>query len=539
MAAIISLLPFLVYVLLLQKKRAAIYFGVLFVAIAFLNIYWLWDVPNYLNTGKSATTAIDLSSKEFAYTNSIGIVDTASHNSLFYPLFNLFHRDIQINYNWPYLKIFNSWYLKLVYVNWIFFATVIIAGFLVNKHKQRKGIYYTSLVSFVLSIYFYTVNFGNLSFGNPGVEIFVWLNNNIPGFMMFRNMYDKFAYAMSFTYAFVFGVSLQIILENLRNKRLKMYLIGFVIVVVLLNIKPALLGEFNQLPIWTTNNTYNSVESLDNNYLNMVNYVEKMNDYSKFLTLPFAGGNVTAIKDDKNENHYYVGVSPFLILSGKNDFSGLMSFGNFQNEVDNALRSKNYEKLGRLFQIFNIRYVNLNKTISEELKNSYVYGDKIYYEQGDEFYKEILGEKIKDFGDNYSLYKINEKYDSAKIIGVSEVGKYLDYYKEFPYMRISDSQYEFDIPKDGGVSELIFLEPYHKKWALYLDGVKVDDNSHDVAYGYANHWDIGSLPVGEYRAKIYYEPKKYQTTANIVSFLCGLGAIIYCLIRLSKDRKWS
>lgn len=538
LASLLSLIPLLIYIFI-QHKMIFIKYLVLFLILLFgFNLYWLWDVPNFVIYDKaSIVNAVDMNSKDFIEANLAGIVNTASLNRLFYPLFNLFHRQIQINYNWSYLPIYNTWYIKLICVNWIFFAVLITAGIFVLKNKNVKGIYFTCIFSFFLAIYFYTVNFGDLYFGNPGTDLFVWMSEHVWGFVVFRNMYDKFAHAMSLTYALSFGISLHIISKYLKHTKHMIYILIFVSFVVGLNIKSEIMGNFDKLPVWSTSNTFKTIEKLNEDYLNMANYVSTMDDYSKHLSLPLSGGNVTAIVDNKLQNHFYLGVSPFLVMTGKNDFSGGMSFDKDGDYLIKAIKEGKYEIAGRIFQKYNISYININHTLSDELKNSYLYSEGLYYYQNNEFYKEILGDKIQDFGDSYSLYKINEKYHNAKIALIRDIGENPEIIREFKYDRISDSQFDFNLDIRDGDRYMMFLEPFNNNWSLYIDGNKLSNINHKIIYGYANYWEINSIPAGVYSAKLYYEPKRFQNTFNIVSLSLFVGATAFCFGSISKTRK--
>jgi len=529
-ALIVVLLPLLFWICRKYLKNLLITILVLLVSLFLFNINWIVDIgQSRILHNMEGINSSSIVSEEFRMENATGIESTASLNRPFYPLFNLFHRQIQITYNWPYLPMFNNWYLKLIYINWIFFAVIIIAGLLVRKTKNLRGIYYASVLSFFASLYFYTVNFGNTLIGNFGIKVFVLLNNYIPGFVMYRNMYDKFAFSMSFTYALAFAVSLAVILTTIKDARKRYAIVVFVIFVVLLNIKPAVFGDNDKLPIWTTAYTFNSIRGLDLNYMNMSDYISKTDDYSKYLSLPLAHGNVTVIRDIRKNDHYYTGVSPLLIMSGKNDFSGLMSFGAFENDVRNAIEDKDYEKVGKIFQVLNIRYINVNHTLSDELKRSYIYGG-IFDKQDEAFYEEILGDKIEDFGSSYSLYKINSKYDSAKIIGLTKPSEITQGFQEFKYNRMSDSKFEFNFTKDNSVRNIIFLEPYSEDWSLYINESKLDSSSHQMVYGYANSWDLEKLPEGEYHAILYFEHARYKGYTNFISLFAGICGLVYFFV---------
>src|SRR5258706_2967591 len=334
-ASLLVVLPFIFFILFSYWKRALVYIGILGIFLLLLNFHWLFYITHTTLGNTGAATSNSLVSQEFLQKNAEGIVSTTEINSLFYPLLNLYHRQIQTNFNWPYLPIFQSWYMTLLPLNVFFIVIIFFAGFVGKAATKSFKLFTVLSVCFLIALYFFTVNIGNFTFGNIGTGTFVWMTNHLPGFVIFRNMYDKFGHAMAFTFAFIVAVSLSIIASSQLPKKISYILVLFFGFLVVLNSLPFLFGRFNKLPIWTTAHSYQGITDFNDDYKNLTRYIAHQESKGRYLILPLSTGNIIAIGDKSNPTHYYVGVSPLLVLSGKNDYSGALSFGSYQEVVFN------------------------------------------------------------------------------------------------------------------------------------------------------------------------------------------------------------
>jgi hypothetical protein len=405
-ATLITVLPLLVYISVPHFRRFVGYGFVLAALLLLCNIYWLVYLPQTTLVDKSANAVNSVVSQDFLLENANGVRSTSEINSLFYPLLNLYHRQIQINFNWPYLPIFQSWYFILLPFNIFFISAVFIAGFYMSPSSKKTFLYVASAFSFIISLYLFTVNVGSLTIGNPGISLYVWMVNHIPGFVVFRNMYDKFGHAMAFTFAFLIGMSSLIILQKWKDIKFhKIYIACFGVLVVLQSV-PFLTNRFNTIPVWTTSHVFQGITSFNDDYQNLAEYIGKQNESGRYLVLPLSTGNVIPIADGNLPNHYYVGVSPLLILSGKNDYSGFLSFGTDEKPIKDAVINHDFDSIDSILRRGSVSYVIVNKDIPEELAHGYMYPDGIFDIEDEEFQSHFLGEKIKDFGNRYSLYRL-------------------------------------------------------------------------------------------------------------------------------------
>ncbi len=547
-ALVLASIPLLIYIFWQAKKRF-IFFSVFFVLlIVLLNFHWLFHffyAPYNSDKNKSDTISFVLSS-ETKKTNEYLIREVSKHNEILYPLLNLFHKNIQKDFNWNSYAIFSNWHERLLPLNLIF-PLIVIFPFLILKKTKRiyKQLYLLALSSWLITLFFFTVNIGSW-----GLDLFLWFNKNIPGFVMFRNMFDKFAPAMAFSYAFLLGISIKIIFDQ-QNKNINTLLSLVLISTVLLVAKPFIFGEYYKNQLWTTTNTYTTLSDLNRDFYGLVTYISKMDTSSRFLWLPINTANYILIQDKKFSNHYYSGVSPLQFLTKKNDLDGLLSFPSkfSQSLIDNILKQKT-DPVVHFFQQMNVKYIIVNNDVSDELKKSYLYtyssrGD-LYNAQNENLKKVILGRRIKDFGKRYSLYEINKSFSSEKIYLTEELNKLPNNFSQVIYKKRASYRYDIDIANLKGLKYLVFLDPHHKGWGLYFKSGKVLIPEPDhLVFDYANGWTIDSKyirknfpqeyyqenPDGSINLKLtlYFKPRDYFYPSIAVS----IGTTIILLLYLT------
>ncbi|MEK7148041.1 MAG: hypothetical protein AAB758_01975, partial [Patescibacteria group bacterium] len=338
-------------------------------------------------------------------------------------------------------------------------TTVIWAGKIIENDKSRIPLYVAAVVSFFLAIYFFTVNIG--PWGTP---MFLWLTNNIPGFVIWRNMYDKFAYAVSFQWALILAVSLSIVIKSIKTDRNRTYLVFLIFLIALINAKPFILGEFEDLPYWTSQHSYDGIQVLNRDYMDMLKFIKNQSGVGRYLSLPLLTGNSVIIPDDRQIDHYFAGVSPLLLLTGKNDLSGLISFADKSQEVFHWLESRDYDSFGRLLQQYNVKYVIVSNSTPEDLQNSFMFSDGLFALQPKKFIDSLTGNKIKDFGSRYSLYKINPKYHNEKIYISDSPATFINQGAQLSFIRLAAHSYDIEISDLTSQLSLVFLDPYLKNW---------------------------------------------------------------------------
>jgi hypothetical protein len=549
-AAVISFAPFLFWIFWNNKKTFVLYCFLLAGIIILLNLNWL-SVLQYSSingTSNGPLSTINIASTGFREQNALGVMSLAGGNSVFFPLLNLYHYSIQNNYHWAYLSIFKNWYLNLIPLNILLFLLVVIPGIILKDKRQMKKLYLLSFGSFLISVFFFTANIGGW-----GINFFIWLVNNVPGFVMLRNMYDKFGISVSFSFAILLTVSLIIILPCISGFFRKRIFVITLVLILFLNAKPFIFNEFNNLPIWTTKNSYNSISGLNQDFLNLVDFVKNSPDASRYLWLPLNYGNTVQIQDKNQKNHYYTGASQLLALTGKNDYSGIMSFEVFGNEIREDILQHRFEFAGNLFRRLNVGYIIVNNTITPDLRQSYLCGEGLCYAQNNEYRKIILGEKIKDFGKRYSLYKINSQFANEKIYLTNKVTQFSSPSASVKYSKISNQEYNIKISNLYKSEFLVLLDPYFSQWSLFVGSKNINRGEHLRPFDYANGWEINiynlknKLSASDYienpdgsislNLRLRFEQTEFYAYGVCVTIFSFIIFGIYLIIKISKIQK--
>lgn len=448
------LIPFFIGVLVLatiSTRKEIVIFSkrtiAFIIPIVLAQAFWLFGfiVPYFVQDKNSF--AAKLISKDFLDTFTPTVLATAK-GYIIYPLLNLFHRQIAFDFGWKLKDIFVDFYDKIFILNSIFILILLIGILSYRKYfnKKERRIYLLALIAFIVSLYLFTVNIGPLK------DLFL-LFGNIPGFIMFRNFYDKFAPGYIFIYGILITLGLILIKKRFNNRFKWVNLV--ILLLILFNfttVKPIV-----NSPLWTTDNIYKTI-NIPEEYLSFMNTINKnVSPSNTILSIPFGLTVYSSIKDE-NSNNTYVGVSPVKLFSGINDISGDMSFS-FTNEnirIDNAIIERKYDALNEILYNYNINYVLVTKNIPGEVLKSYVYNQSTLGKQDEEFLNGITSEKIftSEKG-NYELYTTKKR----NILLQS---------KNLSFEKINPVKYFLYLENVKSGQELKFNETFHNDWKLYL-----------------------------------------------------------------------
>ncbi|MBM3206334.1 MAG: hypothetical protein FJZ43_01805 [Candidatus Staskawiczbacteria bacterium] len=583
LALLIVILPFFFNLFLKNKKIFTKYLLISLALLFMLNLYW--TVNFFLSIQSSSINSVLTNiSDDFKQENNLLINAVSSKNSVLYPIFSLFHKDIQIDYNWSTKDIYLSYLAKLLPINFIFLFIIIIPTLFYKKEdEQTQFLYNISIISWLLAIFLFTANIGKW-----GIPLFAWLSNNIPIFFIFRNMYDKFGLALAFSWSILIFVSLKIIFGRIKITGIFKNIITLIILaVILINSFPFISGSFFKLPIHSTKNTYPSISDFNDEFYKLSDYIKNIKTTSKFLWLPLNNAGYTVISDKKTNNNYYIGISPIKTLTGKNDYSGFLNFNSFSGKIQKLVANREYENLLNSISKLNIEYVILNNDINNDLRESYLYGYNkkadLYDNQiNSELLEKILGEKIKDFGNTYSLYKIKDQYLS-KTVESDDI-----YFK-----KISSTHYEVLVKNLSKNQKISLLSNYSNFWKIYINKNPSDfecgdrnyylnsngkeivechninsynpvsfaylfkkpvfDDSHKIEYDYANQWVLNPNYIKSNFSKdyynengnssidvvltLYFKPQIYFYIGTIISIVTLIGCLIFLII-LYKKREY-
>jgi hypothetical protein len=433
-----------------QKKNFLIKSFIYFIAIVFSQMFWFLPfVSTYFNSG-SSNFGSQVLSKAVADTFSPTVLSTAT-GTILYPLLNIFHRQIAFDFVWHLKDTFINYYDKTLYINLIF-PFVLIFG-LYNFKKYFKNhfryIYLIFLTSFVFSLYLFTVNIGPLK------DLFL-IFGHVPGFVMFRNFYDKFALGYVYFYTIVLTFSLIILKQKIKDKnKINIFYFIFLLAIVI-NFIPV--GQVINAPLWTTKDVYRNI-NIPSEYTNFMEKIKKdVNPTSTILTIPFGEALYSVIKDESS-NSVYTGTSPVRILSDVNDISGYLSF-NFsdaQTIISTDIEKRDYDNLNKFLYSYNVNYLLRTKNIPENVLNSWIYNRKLVDLQDDRFIESLTSKRIAvSSNGNYELYLLknrNTLIDS----------------KNITYKKINPITYRIYIKNLNAKQDLIFNDSFHDGWKIILE----------------------------------------------------------------------
>lgn len=439
--------------------RFIIYIGLLVLSQSY------WFIPFFLNFAviKHGSFSSGVLSQSLSNSFTSTVQSTALGNIL-YPLLNIFHREIAFEFKWQLVSIFKSFYDKYWWLNLTYVSLFIAGLFFYKKIKivdRRKYLFF--LFTFIISLFLFTVNIDILK------NVFM-LGGMIPGFGMFRNFYDKFAFGFVFFYSLFFTVSLIIINDKL--KKFSSFINVVIFLIIIINIIP--IKQIVNKPIWKTKDVY-SVITIPNEYTNFMKDIrERIKTSSSILSLPYNIAAYSFIKDT-NTNNVYAGTSPVLLLTGLNDFSGDLSFaGTDSAAFKNALLNKNNDQIQAVFQKYAINYIFITNNLSKEFLNSYLFEQKMLAVKNIDLLASINGKLIVSSSKgNYQLYRV--KHLTPLISG-----------KNVVFERISPTKFKITIKDLKGNESLIYRDTYNGDWKLFPDVASSVKNC-NVVITYANY----------------------------------------------------
>lgn len=459
-----------------------IYFVIILVG---LNIFWLAPMIYSIFSPNSSYDALHTTGTVANHIQSV-----TAGNSVAYPLLgNPMPRWAE--------STEQAWFGSML-ANATMSLVIISAGVLVRKSNPLLGIYLAGLFCWILSIYFYTIRIGSW-----GMEFFIIFSESIPGFIMFRNNFDKFALGVAFSLCFLFAISARILLATKFASSSKVvrktYLTILALAVSLSSFSFLSTSQYDS-PLWSTRSTYTTISRFNDDFNELTDYLKAQPNDSKYLWLPLNSAGYVQIADNDLANHFYVGTSPLRFLADKSDYTGRFSFGAdyVGDKLLDDIVENNYDDVINLLRKMNIGYVIVNNDLNIELINSYLhkrdYTADLYYTQMNNLRPLILGAHVRDFGDRYSVYEIRSDIFLSKLHLAGSMTTKLDWEK------VSSSKYVLTLENFEDTALLFFLEPYHRDWTLFTkDGLKLSSPliQHGRIFDYANGWklDLKSLQL--------------------------------------------
>jgi hypothetical protein len=508
-AFLIVTIPLLLYEFW-NDKKGFIFHSIIWIVIFFgLNFYWLvhFFIQFLADTGAKNTTS--LFSTGAVNVDNIRIINSTTRQ--YSPLSQIFIT----------LKNFESKFVLNEVIRVIFLLIIIVAAF-VGRKRDKSKIYPVLLICLLLSWFLFLPNFGEW-----GPKIFIKLTQTLPLFGMFRNMQDKFALPLAFFYALSFGMGLSIISKYISKTIIIKILYISISIILLLNL-PRLIN-----PLIPDREGLSRVSGVFNNdYMELIHYLKNIEGDERILWLPLNFPTYASI-EDQNGN-FYTGLSPVRILANKTDLNGRFSFMTpndafLGDKVLKWLEQGDYEKIGHLLKTLGVGHIVVQNQQPPNNIKPFYYGGKelpILVNQNNKFYSEILGEKIKDIGDRYEIYKINPLFQSSKI--------YLSQSDGVDYKKISSSKYEIKVNSIDSGDALILLEPFNSFWKLSVEGEEGIPPT-NVVYDYANSWIV---PEGGENINmiLYFKPDRIITISYLIS-LFFLAMCFYIIFFKQKNER--
>ena len=428
------------------------------VSILLLQAFWLAPfLMTFVDKSWSITASALASNVQDSFSPTV--IATMSNNNILYPVLNLFHRSIVMDFRWQNLtEVFNSHFDKLLLLNLIYLLLIIIASILIKKinNNNFKKLYFLIFCSWIFIAFLFTVNIGPLK------EIFL-LIKFIPGAGMFRNAFDKFNIGFVFIFAALISFSIAVIIENFRKKIGKIYLILFGIIILLTIINCWPLNKIMNPPL-SSIKKYTTVTKLSNEYIEFIgNINDSKTARNKIFNLPFALPAYVILPSDENPKKVYIGASPMMVLGDRIDIPGFLSFPLDSEERQLLYRSvmdDDVDEVKKILTNLNVGYFLVNKNIQGEIYNSYIFSD---YLQQQVFNKKLEHIVKNNFIGNKLLVSSNgnhELYESRILTSTIEG-------QNITYKKISPVEYAIKISLHSDSERILFKQSFNLGWKLY------------------------------------------------------------------------
>lgn len=514
-AALVGIIPLIAYLIYTDRYLFIRHFLVWIFLFFLMNIYWLAHLiyPSFIGNKETSVTNIVIS--EALKRQNIDLINALVRlNEPYHQIASFLRTSWSDKY---YMSFSQSYGI-------IYLGVILLAGlYLKRVSKKLKIIYLIGLCCLIISMIFVTPNFGRWN-----TELFIFLNNTIPLFTMFRNMYDKFAFAMAFSYAFTFGISLWILEKTISKAKI---VIIFVLIFIGITVNGVQIYQSSR-----SNVTLNGISGKFNkDFVELKEYVSHHRDDGKYVWLPLNTPSYVYISDAEQPDHYYYGASPMQFLAGVSDLTGLLSFSTsrhpeLNNTILNMLRKKKYTEVGKIFQILNVHHIIINNdTIPTWGKNHLNESGELEL-QNDEFKSVILGELVRKFGDRYSLYQINSSFSNETLFTAEMPEGYPIIRNPVSYKKVSEGIYDIKMNFPGNTTNLYFQESFSPYWKLESTDGRTIVSNHTRVFDFGNMWKVSKRSKivlnGQYSFRLLFEP----TVLITPSYVLSIGALVMCLL---------
>jgi len=306
----------IIYFIIFYLKQIRKYWKniIFFVLIAILlNIFWLLPI-----LAGSASGRLDF------------LIIRSLSNNFQYNIINAFSI---FNFTWTEItkiKFENAYYLWMIPI--IAFSSLL---FLKPNKKYKKEIIFFAIISLIGIILTKQV-------ARPFTNLFPWLRENVPGFIMFRDSY-KFYFITSLGYLGLLSYVLFFLKSN-KSRSLKYiyYFFTFLIVIV---------SFLNLLPFLQQKLDTNKIKTVQPDYLIFKDFVINQKEFFRFMEVPMRFRWMA-----QTLNHPGVSVENILYY-GSLEFNKRDSTLKDRNEKDIELFKENYSD--DIIDSFSVKYVTV------------------------------------------------------------------------------------------------------------------------------------------------------------------------------------
>jgi hypothetical protein len=291
----------------------------------------------------------------------------------------------------PHLFSYQAMYLLLP------LPAAAACGLLLAREKARASLV-CLMGPAVLLAYLITVQVTDL-----GTGVFSWLVGHIPGFVMFRNFYGKFAIGFALFYGAAIGMAAGITLSRIRVAGGRQVFAVTVIAAVLIGGIPLLRGR---MACRSAGGAFHErlCPELGRGQLQAARALAADPDVSRLLIFPMSFAQYMAIRGSNGQ--YYVAVPYLKVLTGKDEFGGMWSFSNavypaLPTLVGRLVDGYEFEALDRLLRLMNVKYMYRYTDLAPEHAQMFIFKYGVLPRLEGEMLRYLADHSREEFGEVY------------------------------------------------------------------------------------------------------------------------------------------
>lgn len=436
----------------------------------------------------------------------------------------------------------------------IAFCSLIVIALAIS-FKRKYALYSIGfgLLGFVAALYLYVP-----SAVPKGNQLFAWLLMNIPGLGALRNMWDKLPLTLSMLYAILVGVALFWILRG-RRPLLALIPAALILLSLASNAVPFLNGDLLRHRFEPVGLSFQyGLSKWDSNYLAVIEQVENRvgDSGERVLGVPLTQGAYAFIRDDDEQETFFVGTSPLYALSGIRDITGMgviPSLGVRTEDLRWALEQRDINGTQQVLNDSGIGWIMVTKDLPKDLLARHAVGefaDPISLLDVTQFLIAAVDGQMVYSNDNYDLYRVGKKAHIVDVLTSPKLGDFdaagFDRVDDVSVARDSEGAYRLSFSLEPRTSNvrIILKEPVHWGWRLRIGPESGCAASNGVEERQQfQTWNLTCAPAPERKeiaATIFFEPTRYTQTGLFVS-ASSFAIIMVVVLGLSMNsiRSWT